>query len=141
MFAEIYEVNLHKTQDLASKLFTRKTFFILIEKFFKEYCETNPFLTGFFYKYFWDGSYIDLWALPLVLLDVFRLNTKTLNFYIRKDKNFLKDLKIVVQCLEYYVVEFFKENGEYFRQTKEVIENYRYLLKLLIEKIEFIESN
>jgi len=141
LFAEIYEANLHKTQDLASKLFTRKTFFILIEKFFKEYCKTNPFLTAFFYKYFWDGSYIDLWALPLVLLDVFRLNTKTLNFYIRKDKNFLKDLKIVVQCLEYYVVEFFKENGEYFRQTKEVIENYRYLLKLLIEKIEFIESN
>lgn len=71
----------------------------------------------------------------------FASTPKTLNFYIRKDKNFLKDLKIVVQCLEYYVVEFFKENGEYFRKTKEAIENYRYLLKLLIEKIEFIESN
>ncbi|WP_045169743.1 hypothetical protein [Caldicellulosiruptor morganii] len=141
MFAEIYEVNLHKTKDLLSKLLTRKRFFILIEKFFKEYCETNPFLASFFYKYFWDGSYVDVWALPIVLLDVFRLNTKTLTFYTNKDKNFLKDLKIVLQCLEGYIVEFFKDNAEDIRQAKENIDDYRYILKLVIEKIEFIENN
>jgi len=141
LFAEIYEVNLHKTHDLASKLLTRKRFFILIEKFFKDYCETNPFLANFFYKYFWDGSYVDVWALPLVLLDVFHLNTKTLKFYTKKDKNFLKDLKIVVQCLEYYVVEFFRENSDDIKQPKETIDDYRYILKLVVEKIEFIENN
>ncbi|ABP67217.1 hypothetical protein Csac_1627 [Caldicellulosiruptor saccharolyticus DSM 8903] len=141
MFAEIYEVNLHRTKDLASKLLTRKSFFILIEKFFKDYCETNSFLATFFYKYFWDGSYVDIWGLPLVLLDVFHLNTKTLTFYTNKDKNFLKDLKVVVQCLEGYVVEFLKDNSDDIKKTKETVDDYRYILRLVLEKIEFIENN
>lgn len=141
LFAEIYEANLHKTKDLASKLLTSKRFFILIEKFFEDYGKTNPFLTEFFYKYFWDGSYVDVWALPLVLLDIFHLNTKTLKFYTKKDKSFLKDLKIVVHHLEDYIVKFLEQNTEDNEQTRKTIDDYRYILRLVSEKIEFIESN